>query len=55
MYTTKMKRNGDVKALDYVTGLKNIEVKDSSYKIVLIASSVDSANSRFVFTNFNNN
>jgi DNA replication licensing factor MCM6 len=55
MDTKNMKRNGDVKALDGVTGLKNIGVKDLSYKMVFIASSVHSADSRFGFTNDNNN
>ena len=40
MYTKNMKRNSDKKALDGVTKLKNIKVKDLSYKMVLIASSV---------------
>lgn len=55
MDTKNMKRNGDVKALDGVTGLKKIGVKDLSYKMVFIASSVHSADSRFGFTNDNNN
>lgn len=55
MDTKNMKRNGDVKALDAVTGLKKIGVKDLSYKMVFIASSVHSADSRFGFTNDNNN
>jgi hypothetical protein len=55
MDTKTMKRNGDVKALDGVTGLKKIGVKDLSYKMVFIASSVHSADSRFGFTNDNNN
>ena len=55
MDTKNMKRNGDVKALDGVTGLKKIGVKDLSYKMVFIASSVHSADYRFGFTNDNNN
>ena len=55
MDTKNMKRNGDVKALDGVTGLKKIGVKDLSYKMVFIASSVHSADSRFGFTHDNNN
>ena len=53
--TKNMKRNGDVKALDGVTGLKKIGKKDLSFKIVFITSSVYSADSRFRFTNDNNN
>lgn len=54
MDTTRMPRN-DANTLDGVTGLKRIGVKDLSYKMVFIASSVHSADSRFGFTNDNNN
>ena len=49
--TKNMKRNGDVKALDGVTGLKKIGKKDLSFKMVFITSSVHSADSIFRFTN----
>jgi DNA replication licensing factor MCM6 len=48
--TTRMKR-GETSHLDGVTGLKKIGVKDLSYKMVFIASSVSNADSRFGFTN----
>lgn len=41
--------------MDGVTGLKRIGVKDLSYKMVFIASSVHSADSRFGFQNDNGN
>mgnify|MGYP000869964682 CR=1 FL=1 len=44
-----MKRN-DANTLDGVTGLRKIGVKDLSYKMVFIASSVKSGDSRFGFT-----
>ena len=47
--TTRMKRN-DANTLDGVTGLKKIGVKDLSYKMVFIASSVKSGDSRFGFS-----
>ena len=47
---TKMKRN-DANSLDGVTGLKKIGVKDLSYKMVFIASSVMSGDTRFGFMN----
>jgi DNA replication licensing factor MCM6 len=47
-----MKRN-DAKAMDGVTGLKRLGVKDMSYKLVFIANSVHSADSRFGFSNVN--
>ena len=50
--TTKMKRN-DANSLDGVTGLKKIGVKDLSYKMVFIASSVKSGDTRFGFTSKN--
>jgi DNA replication licensing factor MCM6 len=37
--------------MDGVTGLKRLGVKDLSYKMVFIANSVHSADSRFGFTN----
>jgi hypothetical protein len=55
MYTKNMKRNSDKKALDGVTKLKNIKVKDLSYKMVFIASSVYLADSIFGFKTDNNN
>ena len=50
--TTKMKRN-DANSLDGVTGLRKIGVKDLSYKMVFIASSVKSGDTRFGFTGKN--
>ena len=50
--TTNMKRN-EGRSLDGVTGLKKIGVKDLSYKMVFIASSVHTGDSRFGFTNPN--
>jgi hypothetical protein len=55
MYSKNMKRNSDKKALDGVTKLKNIKVKDLSYKMVFIASSVHLADSIFGFKTDNNN
>jgi DNA replication licensing factor MCM6 len=52
MHTGKMKRN-DVKNMDGVTGLRRLGVKDLSYKLVFIANSVHSADSRFGFSNLN--
>jgi len=49
MDTTKMGRN-DGRSLDSVTGLRKIGVKDLSYKMVFIASSVHAGDSRFGFT-----
>lgn len=46
--TAKMKRN-DARTMDGVTGLKKLGVKDLSYKLVFIANSVHSADSRFGF------
>lgn len=50
--TAKMKRN-DAKNMDGVTGLKKLGVKDLSYKLVFVANSVHSADSRFGFANAN--
>ena len=50
MNTAKMKRN-DQKPMDGVTGLKRLGVKDLSYKLVFVANSVHSADSRFGFSN----
>jgi DNA replication licensing factor MCM6 len=47
--TSRMKRTEN--NLDSVSGLKKIGVKDLSYKMVFIASSVKSGDSRFGFTN----
>ena len=55
MYTKNMKKNSDKKALDGVTGLKNIGLKDLSFKMVFIASSVHLADSIFGYTTDNNN
>jgi len=55
MDTKNMKRIGDVKSLDGVTGLKKIGVKDLRNKMVFIKSSVHSADYRFRFKNDNNN
>ena len=52
MNTARMKRN-DAKNMDGVTGLKKLGVKDLSYKLVFIANSVHSADSRFGFSNAN--
>ena len=46
MNTAKMRRN-EAKVMDGVTGLKRLGVKDLSYKLVFIANSVHSADSRF--------
>lgn len=46
--TSKMQRN-DARTLDGVTGLRKIGVKDLSYKMVFIASSVSNQDSRFGF------
>jgi DNA replication licensing factor MCM6 len=48
MDTTKMKRN-DNRTMDGVTGLRKIGVKDLSYKMVFIAVSVHTGDSRFGF------
>lgn len=48
----KMKRNA-TKTMDGVTGLKRLGVKDLSYKLVFIANSVHSADSRFGYQNIN--
>jgi len=45
-----MKR-GDNRTMDGVTGLRKIGVKELSYKMVFIASSVTTGDSRFGFTN----
>jgi DNA replication licensing factor MCM6 len=37
--------------MDGVTGLKRLGVKDLSYKLVFVANSVHSADSRFGFSN----
>lgn len=47
--TGKMQRN-DARTMDGVTGLRKLGVKDLSYKLVFIASSVHSADSRFGFS-----
>lgn len=47
-----MKRN-ESRTLDGVAGLKKIGVKDLSYRMVFIASSVHTGDSRFGFTNHN--
>lgn len=44
-----MQRN-DARAMDGVGGLKSVGAKDLSYKVVFIASSVHSADSRFGFS-----
>ena len=46
MNTAKMRRN-EAKVMDGVTGLRRLGVKDLSYKLVFIANSVHSADSRF--------
>lgn len=48
--TTKMKRDTS-RTLDGVRGLKKIGVKDLSYKMVFIASSVSNNETRFGFQN----
>jgi DNA replication licensing factor MCM6 len=48
-----MRRN-EHNTLDGVTGLKKIGVKDLSYKIVFIASSVKASDSRFGITSAGN-
>ena len=50
--TAKMKRN-DARTMDGVTGLKKIGVKDLSYKLVFIASSVHAHDSRFGYSSAN--
>jgi DNA replication licensing factor MCM6 len=50
MNFAKMRRNND-KTMDGVTGLKRLGVKDLSYKLVFIANSVHSADSRFGYQN----
>jgi DNA replication licensing factor MCM6 len=50
MNLAKMKRN-DARTMDGVTGLKRLGVKDLSYKLVFIANSVHSADSRFGYQN----
>lgn len=47
--TAKLKRN-EAKPMDGVTGLKRLGVKDLSYKLVFIASSVHNIDSRFGFS-----
>jgi len=46
--TSNMKRN-DNKQMDGVTGLKRLGIKDMNYKLVFIANSVHSEDSRFGF------
>jgi len=48
--TSKMQRN-DNRTLDGIAGLRKIGVKDLSYKMVFIASSVSNQDSRFGFAN----
>jgi hypothetical protein len=48
--TTKMQRS-DARTLDGISGLRKIGVKDLSYKMVFIASSVSNQDSRFGFAN----
>ena len=43
-------QRSEVRNLDGVTGLKKLGVKDLSYKLVFIANSVHSADSRFGFS-----
>lgn len=50
--TDKMKRN-EARTMDGVTGLRRLGVKDLSYKLVFIANSVHSADSRFGFQSVN--
>jgi len=47
-----MRRN-EAKNMDGVTGLKKLGVRDMSYKLVFVANSVHSADSRFGFANAN--
>jgi DNA replication licensing factor MCM6 len=47
-----MKRN-EARNMDGVTGLRRLGVKDLSYKLVFIANSVHSADSRFGFSSVN--
>ena len=44
-------QRSDARTLDGITGLRKIGVKDLSYKIVFIASSVSNQDSRFGFAN----
>jgi DNA replication licensing factor MCM6 len=53
MDTTKMKRN-EGSSMDGVTGLRSIGVKDLTYKMVFIASSVSAGDSRFGFSSNSN-
>lgn len=46
--TAKMRRNEN-KTMDGVTGLKKLGVRDLTYKLVFLANSVHSADSRFGF------
>jgi DNA replication licensing factor MCM6 len=48
---TKRAGNSDARNMDGVTGLKKLGVRDLSYKMVFIASSVNSANTRFGYSN----
>ena len=50
MDTGKMRRDVN-KTMDGITGLKKIGVKDLSYKMVFIASSVNTGDTRFGFSN----
>ena len=50
MNTAKMRRN-EAKVMDGVTGLMRLGVKDLSYKLVFVANSVHSADSRFGYQN----
>lgn len=52
MNMPNMKRN-DTRNMDGVTGLKKLGVKDLSYKMVFMANSVHSADSRFGFSHVN--
>jgi len=45
--TTNMQRNDNQRSLDGVQGLAKIGVKDLSYKLVFIACSVHTGDSRF--------
>lgn len=47
--TAKMRRNEN-RTMDGVTGLKLLGVRDLSYKLVFVANSVHSADSRFGFS-----
>lgn len=53
MDTAGMKRN-DNRPMDGISGLKQIGVKDLSYKMVFIASSVHTGDSRFGFSQNSN-